>query len=425
MNGVVHDDRGKPVFGRAVRQSSVTRPGVERGEVRVGLAVVQQVDPAIVNRRRRRGAEVEVDGLRRPVLLPQELAVECVAEHTDVLAERHVEPFAVGERSLRGVCILPVPAAGRFALVRLLLPLDLAGGRIERVDHVPDLVGLFRRLVVARAHATHHFFARQALALELGDVLVAVESGCRLLERLAADAGGEEHRVAPDDRRRPSLPGHRYFPAHVLGRRPLRGHRTAWRNPTHAMTAESGPRFFRLGVRGRDRRCDEQRDEQNKCSAFHAFENTSDCVADEADGDNGFDTKARSATETHEEAGAVQWHQRSVPSPASGRRVVSRTPRYRSTAERPPGPCFDTVVFSTRPARSAARPTAACGLKQASFVRLRSAPCLRVESVTSVSSVSEATRPPPGFPPGTSPRGRRPCARRRRRRCGTPRAWSA
>ena len=55
-------------------------------------------------------------------------------------------------------------AAGGLGLVRLLLPLDLAGGGVERVDHVSDLVGFFRRLVVAGTDTPHHFLVREPLA---------------------------------------------------------------------------------------------------------------------------------------------------------------------------------------------------------------------------------------------------------------------
>ena len=167
-----------------------------------------------------------------------------------------------------------MPSAGRPGLVRFALPLDLAGGRVERVDHVSNLVGLVWRLVVAGTNAPHDLLARQALALELGDVFVAVESRRRLFERLAADAGREEDRVAPDDRRRPSLSRHRHLPADVLGGRPLFGNAGARRNAAHAVATKSRPGLFWFGVGRRDRCCDEQRDEQRKCGAIHAFEHT-------------------------------------------------------------------------------------------------------------------------------------------------------
>ena len=73
---------------------------IEREEIRVGLAVVQQVHPAVMNDWRRCGAKVEVDGLWRPLLLPEERAVERVAEQADVLAERYIHALAVRERCL-------------------------------------------------------------------------------------------------------------------------------------------------------------------------------------------------------------------------------------------------------------------------------------------------------------------------------------
>ena len=173
------------------------------------------------------------------------------------------------------VGIFPVPAARGSALVRLLLPLDLAGRRIERVDHVADVIGLFRRLVVARAHATHHFLARQALALELGDVLVAVSPGVGCLNGLLL-MPAVRNTVSPQTIGDDHPCRHRHLPAPVLGRRPLPRHRVPGRDTAHVVPTESWPGFLRLGVRCRDRHRDEQCDEQQKDCAFHAFENTSD-----------------------------------------------------------------------------------------------------------------------------------------------------
>ena len=113
------------------------------------------------------------------------------------------------------------------------------------------------------------------LPLELGDVFVAVKTCRRLLERLAADAGSQEDRVSPDDRRRPALAGHRDLPPDVLCRRPFHGHLGAGRDATHGVAAKPRPGFLGFRIRSRNRRCDERRDEQQKHSTNHAFEDTS------------------------------------------------------------------------------------------------------------------------------------------------------
>src|SRR5688572_32553158 len=97
-----------------------------------------------------------------------------------------------------------MPAAKRLGALRLTLPYDLAGPRIEREHHVADVAGFARQLDIARDHALVDLVFRQALLDQLGDVVVAENARRRSFERAGTDRGGDEHAIPPHDRRRPS-----------------------------------------------------------------------------------------------------------------------------------------------------------------------------------------------------------------------------
>ena len=227
----------------------VARARVDRDEVRLLLAVLLQEHASAADDRRAGGAEVQVDRCRLPLPLPQRLTVERETEQPDVLPERHVQALAVGGRRLRRVRVLAMASARRQPLVRLALPDDRAGPRVERVDHVANDVGLFRPFVVARPHTTHHLVVGQALLAQLRDVVVAIQARRGLLERLAADGGGDIDAAVPDDRRRPSAPRHVHRPADVLGRRPAHRQSGLLRQPVARRPSERRPAAGRGGGR--------------------------------------------------------------------------------------------------------------------------------------------------------------------------------
>ena len=220
-NGVIHDDlSGKPVPRPRRAPELLAGLRVERGDRRLLFVVLQQVDAALVHGRRRRRCRSRGRSLSAPTASSTAACRRASRRTGRRSAERRVEPLAVGDRRFRRVGVLAVPAAERLRRDRFALPLDLAGLRVERVDHVADLVGFRGQLVVARLRALRDLLVGQPLRRHLGDVLVAVEAGRRLLERPRADRRGHEHRVAPHDRRRPAVPGNRHRPLDVLLRRP-------------------------------------------------------------------------------------------------------------------------------------------------------------------------------------------------------------
>ena len=206
------------------------------------VVVVELVDAPVVDDRRRRRAEVQVDRLRRPGPRPEQRAVEAVAEHADVAAERRIEPLAVGGRRLGRVGVLAMAAAGRRPAVRLALPHDLARLRVERRDDVADRARLARQLDVARDQLLDDLVLGQPLLLELGGVVVAEDALARRLEGVGVHGGGHEHAIAPDDRRRPAAAGQIGGPGDVLGRRPRDGQRRVVGDAGAVGAAELRPR---------------------------------------------------------------------------------------------------------------------------------------------------------------------------------------
>ena len=152
-------------------------------------------------------------------------------------------------------------AADRRALVRLLLPAQLAGRDVEAVDHELQIAGL---PAATRDRAARSFSmicsSLSALPLQFGDVVVAVDAGRRLLEDARADRGGHDHLVAPHDRRRPPAAGDVGLPRDVDRRRPLRRQRR-----DRETARPDGPRNCGQVAIGRRRRLgNERRDEQQQ-----------------------------------------------------------------------------------------------------------------------------------------------------------------
>jgi hypothetical protein len=92
---------------------------------------VELVDAPVVDHRGRRGAEVEIDGLRRPALLPEQRPVARIAEQADVAAEGGVDPLAVGGGRLGRVGVLAMPSPDGLAAMGLALPHHLARPSVE------------------------------------------------------------------------------------------------------------------------------------------------------------------------------------------------------------------------------------------------------------------------------------------------------
>ena len=203
---------------------------------------MELVDAPVVDDRRRGGTEVQVDRLWRPGPGPEQRAVEAVAEHADVAAERGIEPLAVGGRGFGRVGVLAMAAAGRRTAVRLALPHDLARLRVERRDDVADRARLARQLDVARHQLLDDLVLGQPLLLELGGVVVAEDALARRLEGVGVHGGGHEHPIAPDDRRRPAAAGQIGGPGDVLGRRPRDGQRRVVGDAGAVGAAELRPR---------------------------------------------------------------------------------------------------------------------------------------------------------------------------------------
>ena len=171
-----------------------------------------------------------------------------------VPTERRVETLAVSRRRLRGVGVLPVPAAERFSLVGFLLPDDPSGVRIQREDHVADFVRLAGELDISSDDALDDLGFRKPLLFELRGVVVAEDPFRRSLERAWTDCRRHKQTIAPEDGRRPSPTGDLGDPCDILAfvcHGPVVGERRTVRHTGAAGTAELRPLRWSRGERGR------------------------------------------------------------------------------------------------------------------------------------------------------------------------------
>ena len=156
---------------------------------------------------------------------PQQLAVEVVGEEADV-AERHVDALSVGDRRLRRVGVLQMPRRGRNAAMRFVLPRDLPGGEIDRVDH-PAMFDLRR-----------------------GPLAAEVEAAFRRFDLSRRNHRRDEDAIAPRDRRRPAVSGNRRLPANVLGGAPRVRKTRGLGDAGRARSAKLRPLFGSISDRG-------------------------------------------------------------------------------------------------------------------------------------------------------------------------------
>ena len=169
---------------------------IERHEKRLLLVVAHDVQPAVMQHRRRRSAPAGARGKRADGVRPDRRAVHVEGEDADV-AKVGVDPLAISDRRLGGKAVLEVPRALRRAPMDLARPADSSGVEIDAVHHPTVLA---RRRVDATA--------------------VEIDAGARFLLLDQRDHGRDEDPVAPNDRRAPAESGDVGLPGHVLGLAP-------------------------------------------------------------------------------------------------------------------------------------------------------------------------------------------------------------
>ena len=226
--GVVPDVRRRPVGPFVAVRAPYLGAGLgaQRRDVRLLLVVDHQVEPAVVqHRRRRRAPTVAGLGGRQPAR-PEQRAVEAEGVETQV-AEEDVQPLPVGDRGLGREGVLQVVRRGRHAGVQLPAPAHLPRLQIERVD--------------------------QPVVHVLGGVALAepVPAALGRLDVAVAHHRGQEHQSARDDRRAPPESRKRRAPGDVVGRAPaFRQVGVVGDDAGRARPAELGPLLRAGPVRG-------------------------------------------------------------------------------------------------------------------------------------------------------------------------------
>jgi hypothetical protein len=122
---VAHPDV-RPSLAVRLTFHAVVPSGVQGHEERLAVVVVELVDATVVDHRGRRRAEVEIDGLGRPALLPDECALARVADTGRRYRRRRRRPALRPWPASRRVGVLAMPSTGRLAVMRLALPHHLA-----------------------------------------------------------------------------------------------------------------------------------------------------------------------------------------------------------------------------------------------------------------------------------------------------------
>src|SRR5262245_61133013 len=139
--------------------------------------------------------------------------------------EVSVDALAIGDRRLRGIGVAPMGGDAGLVLQGALLPEYFAGVAIE-AEHVPAIDDVGRLGAATAKAATRRPTARPAARTTWTtrwsrSAKPATRLGLPLVVR---DRRGDEHLVAPDDRRRPGHARDRHLPVHVAVRAPLAGH---------------------------------------------------------------------------------------------------------------------------------------------------------------------------------------------------------
>ena len=208
--------------------------GAQGREVGLLLVVDDEVDAAVVEHRRRRGAP-PVAGLGRgQVARPEHRPVEAEGVEADV-AEQHVEALSVGDGGLRRERVLQVVRRCRHPGVDLGPPARLAGLEVEGVDE--PVVNVLRG----------------------GPLAAAVPAALGRLDLSVARDGGDEHEAAGHDGRAPAEARERSAPGDVLVGAPPLGQVGVVRDHAgRAGPAELGPLLGRSAARGQQRHGREQ-----------------------------------------------------------------------------------------------------------------------------------------------------------------------
>src|SRR5262245_30669972 len=150
-----------------------------------------------------------------------------------------VDTLTVGRRSFRGVRVRDVLLEMRRTLIQLGFPPFRARLEVERVEHPSELRSEVFRCASRNASAS----------LRARGVGSRHDRG-QLRIRLLPDGGGDEHKIAPDNRRSPSLPGKGDLPGHVLCLAPAIRERWVVGNHAACQAAELWPVVSGSGVDG-------------------------------------------------------------------------------------------------------------------------------------------------------------------------------
>ncbi len=206
----------------------LTGARVERGEKRLGVVVVHDVEPIAVEHRRGRCAPAVARLERPPAPRPEGGAVHVECEDAE-LAKVRVDALAVGHRRLRCVAVLEMARRRGRRRVKLTRPAHVARLPVEGVQHPP--------VRVAR---------RAALAAQ-------VESRPRRLALGRPDHRRHEDDVTPDDGRAPPGARDRHLPNDVVGRAPGVGQARIVGDAAGAGASKLGPPLSGCGRRGAQR----------------------------------------------------------------------------------------------------------------------------------------------------------------------------
>ncbi len=185
---VLPDKGRRPIraFDLTVRAPQlIAGAGVERRDKRSLFVVVDDVDAAVVQDRRRCRAPPGAHFWHRHQLRPHRLAAHVECKQSGI-SEIYVDALAVGDRCLRRVRVLLVHRLQRHCGVNDALPVDLTGGEIHVVEHPAMLVD--RLADVGAGHGTAE------RAREIGADRVQ-----RLHRLFDVDRGHHEHVTAPHD----------------------------------------------------------------------------------------------------------------------------------------------------------------------------------------------------------------------------------
>ena len=199
---VLPDERRRPVLALLVAldlPDLLAGVLVEGGEERTGGVVVDDVQPVVVENRRRGGPHLQQGVVDVELPGPDGLAAHVERRDLADGPEVDVDAPPVGDRRLGREAVLQVPLAGRRRAVELALPERPSAAEVDGVEHPAVFVqGGLRPVLHARV----------------------VEPLDRLRLVPGADRGGHEHAVPGNHRRAPRQPRNVDRPDDVLGLAP-------------------------------------------------------------------------------------------------------------------------------------------------------------------------------------------------------------